>query len=276
MSISLYRKIVYDQTIDPKLKSNLFVNIKKSLLMNDDNSVVYRYATLPVLFLDSYKKLSSRLKGGFATPEEMQMFSVYKDVNNIDLLVELFKKRQDYILYSMECVKDFYEMPVLGKINLVKQLSQYENIELCAFSRQHLDDLNNYVVDVDEDFLYNFYKRYSNKLDELEYCYDEITIFSMIAGFIQNSYVYDAESTYNLICKVNETIFCNIDKFEQELDVNDKYINELKYSFYNDSENFNNLCLYENGILIDVLTIYMKMRDIKIIKGKTYKNERNE
>lgn len=263
-------------TFDPGSKANFFKNVKKVLIMNDDNSVVYRYATLPVLYLDSYKKLSSRVKEGYATPEEMQMFSVYSDVTDIDTLVDLFKKRDDYIFYSIETVRDFYEMPVLGKINMVKQLSEYENLELCSFSRQHLEDLNKYAIDVDEDLLYNFYKRYSNKLEDLKYCYDELTIFSMIAGFIQKSYINDSEGTYNLICRINEAIFKNIDKFEQELDVNDDYIKNLKDAYYKDSDSFNNICLYENGTMIDVVTIYMKMRDIKIIKGKTYKNERNE
>ena len=45
-----------------------------------------------------------------------------QEVVDIDALSDLYKKREDYILYSIESSRDFYEMPVLGKISLIKQL----------------------------------------------------------------------------------------------------------------------------------------------------------
>ena len=273
---SVFRKMIYDLTSDQQSKVKFFLNVKKSLTMNDNYNVVYRYATIPILYLDSYKKLSSRLKSGSASPEEMQMFSVYKDIETVDDLIVLYKKRDDYILYSIESVRDFYELPVLGKINLIKQLSQYENMELSSFSKHHDEDLNKFDIDVDEDLLYKFYKRYSNKLNELNYCFSDLSIFTMIAGFIQNSYVYDPVNTYNLICRLNESIFTNIDKFKQEVEANDSYVDELKNTFYKDSQSFNDYCLYENGTLIDIVTIYISMREANILKGKVYKNTKNE
>lgn len=273
---SFFRKLIFDSTNDEQLKFRYFTNIKKSLLMNDSSSVVYKYANLPILYLDSYKKLSNRVKGGFASPQEMQMFSVYNEVEDINSLTELYNKRHDYILYSIDCVRDFYEMPLLGKIHLIKQLSEYENYELSSFSKYHDEDLNNYNIEINEDMLYNFYKRYSKKMDELELCYDELSIFNMIAGFIQKMYPYDTERIYDLICRISESVFTNIDLFMEKINANDKYISDLKETYYADSINFNNFCLYDNGTLVDLITIYMNMRNVNLAKNKIYKKEKDE
>ena len=111
-----------------------------------------------MLYIDTYKILKFKLKNGLATEAEYQMISYYDEIEDLHSLYQLLFTREDYLSYSIGCVETFNNIPYLGKIRIMKSLSEDENSKLSTFSELHNNDMDKYNIDITEDFIMYFQK----------------------------------------------------------------------------------------------------------------------
>lgn len=271
------RAIIASQANDDINRERINGIIKGSILLKDKRSEIIRMSVIPLLYIDAYKVLKFRLKNGLGTEAEYQMISYLDKVESQEELCALFLSRNDYLNYSIGCVETFNNTPYLGKIRMIKSLSEAENSNLSDFTELHSNDLEMYNIEITEDFIYNYFKKYSEHLTKENVNHSPDKILEALAGFIQNIYIKNGEEIYDMVCDINERVFSHIDELKKVFDSDYQYIDMLVEDYYKDPEEFNDYTLYECPVLVDTLSIYILMRDYNILKGKkVLKNERNE
>ena len=271
---SYIRKYINDMCLTNEGSIMLFYKIKSSLVLNDRENIVFRNSIIPILYLDSFKILNDKVRSGFGSLGEIQMYSIYQDIDSYEKIVDMYGRRDDYVLLSINLVKEFYNMPSLGKIKLMKELSLFDNKNLSNISQLHQNDIDKYNIVINEDYLYNFYQKYKLPFDKNGSYYDESSIYKTISGFMQNVYLYSPYEIFGTIESINKKVFNNIEKLTEILDYKELYIDSLKKDYNSDCNNFNESCLFNEHLLTDVICVYCTMRNNNIIKsGKVYKNE---
>ena len=125
-SNDILRRVISDSNVDNSSKFELLKKIKLSLTLNDRENEFIRKTIIPILFIDSYKLLSDKLKNGFSSVEEMQVYYFYSTIGSMEDVIDLYSRRDDYILFSIDAVDNFFKMPILGKINHFRSLADYQ------------------------------------------------------------------------------------------------------------------------------------------------------
>ena len=276
-SNDILRKVIADANVDNKSKFALLNKVKLSLTLNDRENEFFRKTMVPILFIDSYKLLSDRLKSGFSTVEEMQMHYFYSTIGSMEDVVDLYSRRDDYILYSIEAVENFHRMPILGKIKHFRSLADYEQEQLSSITELHDRDKTMYNMKIDEDLVYNFYYYFSENIDKTDLIVDEFTVATMLAGFLQNMYLSCPEEVHGTIIRMNNAIFSKPENIRKAIDDYDENSLNVIIKDYKENPNrFNEYCLLDNQLLEDVLIFYVESRRLGLLEGKVLKNERNE
>ena len=271
------RTIITFQSRDDISKEELKNNLKVALLLNDKKSEFIRMSFIPMLYIDAYKILKFRLKNGLSTEAEYQMISILDKVEEMEEFNKILIGREDYLSYSIGCVETVNNTPYLGKIRMMKSLSEDENCRLSDLTELHKNDIEKYDIDINEDFLYKYFKDYSMHLVKENVSYSPDKILEALAGFLQNTYIKNGEDIYEIVSRLNETVYTHIDDLKKVYDTDYRYIDILTEDYFKDKEEFNEYALYECPLLVDSLSLYVLMRDRNILgNDKVLKNERNE
>lgn len=271
------RTMIAVQTNDSISKEQLKNNILASILLKDKRSELIKVSVIPMLFIDAYKILKFKLKNGLATEAEYQMISYYDQIEDQHSFYQLLFTRGDYLNYSIGCVETFNNMPYLGKIRVMKSLSEDENSRLSTFTELHTNDMDKYNIDITVDFLYDFFRDYSIHMLKENVGHTPNKILEALAGFLQNVYIKHGEEIYELISDMNEKVFTHIDDLKKVYDSDYRYIDIITEDYFNDKESFNEYALYECPVLVDCLSLYVLMRNNNVLGSeKVLKNERNE
>lgn len=276
-SNSFLREFISKSTETVPDKCSFLKNMKEALIINNKKNEFIRMTLLPLLLIDSYKILSFRIKNGLSTEGEIQMFTCYEEIEDVQTqLKELYLKREDYLDYSIGTVSTFHNTPFLGKTLMLKGLNEYENDRLSSFSEFHGNDIKYYNIPITEEFIYKYYLEKSKKYTEAGVVFSPLTIIGEIAGIIHNNYVNEPEEMYGIIESINSQAFGNIDKLKEVLEVDYRYIDELKGDYEQSVEDFNDYSIYNSSVLEETIGLYFKMKELGIIKSKKLVNERHE
>ena len=276
-SNDILRKVISDSNVDNQSKFELLKKIKLSLTLNDRENEFFRKTIIPILFIDSYKLLSDRIKNGFSSVEEAQMYNFYSTIGSMDDVIDLYSRRDDYIIFSIDAVENFHRMPILGKIKHFRSLADYQQEQLSNITELHERDKLIYNMKIDEELIYNFYYYFIEELDKTDLIIDEYTIITMLSGFLQNMYLSCPDEVYETIININKTIFSKPENIGKAIEEYDKEsLNMVVEDYKKNPNRFNECCLLDIQLLEDVLLFYVEMRRLGFLKGKVLKNDRNE
>lgn len=237
---------------------------------NSKSDIILNSAITSILFLDTYKIISYKVKKGLATEQETAEFDRLLMINNKEDLKNYYKDNMYNSLRGFEDVHSFINSLAISKINMIKGLSNFENKRLNSVTPLHQNDLDKYNISLDKDYLYNFYKNYSKYLFDKHN--DKITesITLIITNYIHNNYRIDPLETKNLIISISSDVFRNIDEFTKTIPSNIKMYDDISTLYQKNEEDFCFKCVADQDILEILLDTYFAMRDLKIIKDKTY------
>lgn len=271
------REFISKSSNDLPSRLNFIKNMKEALIVNNRKNEFIRMTILPLLFLDSYKLLLFRIKNGLATETEIQMYSIYEEINNIkEQVPELYLKREDYMDYSIGSVATFNSIPFLGKTLIMKGLSEYENTRLSSFSEIHSNDITYYDIPITENFIYRYYQEKSNRYSEMGVLFSPLSIITEIAGIIHEDYVNEPIEIDELVSSISEQVYTKMDKLKEVFDTDYSYIDELTNNYHSNPDEFLDYSIYDNSVLEETLALYFKMRELGVIKPKRLVNEKHE
>ena len=239
--------------------------LKGILTLNDRQNEFLRLTIPPIMFLDSFKLLLYKLHNGLAIPSEVQMFSLYNGITNTSEIENLYYNRDDYALYSLSAVNFFSELPYLGKISMFKEICDLDNKFLASITKLHDNDLDEYDVKIDENFVYDYYIDRYKYLLKNDAIVQPSAIGTEIAGIIRKSAMKDPTAMYELVSSMNRTIFDNIDALLEGLDPEAKdYLEKSLLEYTLDEEKYNCDSVNDESLLIEIIGLYTKVRKIKM------------
>ena len=269
-----YSKINIDSH-NNKISSKKFILI--SMILGFLLFIPYLLNYYPaVMSHDSYKQLSKRVRDNSANIEEMQMHSLYTVVNSIEEANDLYKERLDYIIYSIDSVDHFLKLPIIGKIIEIKNLSEVENCYLSKITELHVRDLALYNMEINEDLIFSIYDNFMSNIEKTNLLMEESTVAATIAGFMQSIYISESAQVYTTICTINKILFENIDNIKEVIEIEGENVENLESMYNEDKDRFNECCLFDNDLLLDVVFFYCEVRRHNLLNGKVLKNERHE
>ena len=256
---------------------NFNKNLKKFLTLKDKQSEFFRLTVPPIMFLDSYKYLLYKLHNGLAIPSELQLFSIYNECNNMNQVENLYHNRDDYSLYSLNAIGFFCELPYLGKLSMFKEICDSDNQFLTSVTNLHANDLDEYDVIIDEDFIYEYYvERYKYAISNGAVIQPP-SVGAEIAGFIRKTALQDPDGMFDLVSSLNKAIFNNINVIIDENPAAKQYLEKSLLEYTLDEEKYNMESLYDESLLLETICLYCKIReskkDIKDHKTLMFTNE---
>ena len=264
-------------TNDDASTLNFNKNLKKFLTLKDKQSEFFRLTVPPIMFLDSYKYLLYKLHNGLAIPSELQLFSIYNECNNMNQVENLYHNRDDYSLYSLNAIGFFCELPYLGKLSMFKEICDSDNQFLTSVTNLHANDLDEYDVIIDEDFIYEYYvERYKYAISNGAVIQPP-SVGAEIAGFIRKTTLQDPDGMFDLVSSLNKAIFNNINVIIDENPAAKQYLEKSLLEYTLDEEKYNMESLYDESLLLETICLYCKIReskkDIKDHKTLMFTNE---
>ena len=236
---------------------------KSALVLNDRKSEFLRKTITPILFLDSYKLLLYKLHNGLAVPFETQLFSVYQEIENTRQLENLYYNMEEYLVYSATATSFFSSIPYLGKISIFKEISEYDNEILEKVTGIHSNDLEEYDIEIDEDFIFDYHvEKYKYLLDNGVVA-QPIAIGTEIAGLIRKIAMKNPKNMFELISRMNKTVFDNLDDLIKDKPEAKNYLQKCAMEYSLDEGKFNTDALYDGTLLLETIGLYCKVRDIQ-------------
>lgn len=250
-------------TNDDASTLNFNKNLKKFLVLKDKQSEFFRSIVPPIMFLDSYKYLLYKLHNGLAIPSELQLFSLYNECNNMSQVENLYHNRDDYSLYSLNAIGFFCELPYLGKLSMFKEICDSDNQFLTSVTNLHANDLDEYDVIIDEDFIYKYYvERYKYAISNGAVIQPP-SVGTEIAGFIRKTALQDPDGMFDLVSSLNKAIFNNISVIIDENPAAKQYLEKSLLEYTLDEEKYNMESLYDESLLLETICLYCKIRELK-------------
>lgn len=247
-------------------------DIFESISSKDRDKYPAAYATLSLIFLDTYKELNSRILDGTASLSEIELFSILKSVSSLNEVMDLYILFPEYMNVSIAYNIEFNNSNEISKIRKIKQLSNQDNKFLLSVSPIHENDLEEYDNILNKDWLYEYYKDFKNELEEKKIVYSPEVLYNMMAGSL--SIIENKEDVVNLISSVINDIFKNEDNIDSKESI--EYLKNIKsyINYYRLNEkSFAKTSLDSRSTLSYLLKIYCEM---KTKKDKTLKKDLNE
>lgn len=235
---------------------------------------VFYTSIFSIAFLDGYKSLTRKIESGSAAPIEMELYSFFKSCESFDDIVKVFHIDRYFLEYSLSCSDEFKEMPGLGKISLVKSMTEDDNNHLKKISMLHQNDLDKYDKPLTMDYIYSLVNNYKIYLESKDYCLEQEAIFRMLTGTIYKLLDNRDEELSSIISEINYQVFSNAEKLNDIIgDQERKSLYDLKAFYDEQSEAFNDVCLINKDIVYKMITIYSVMKERDIIKTKGLKKD---
>ena len=94
----------------------------------------------------------------------------------------------EQLLYGLDSTISFMELPSLTKVEMIKSLTREENARLNNITPLHKNDLNRYDIDIDKDYLYDFYSKYKVHLNKNNEIDSKKAVTVMVTNSIKNIY----------------------------------------------------------------------------------------
>ena len=223
-----------------------------------------------ILFLDTYKMVSDKVKKGIANELEMSDYNQLSQITNFDELKSYYEKDITRLMNGFAKVNELKNLPGLTKINIYKNLTREENARLNRVTPLHQNDIDKYNITVDKEYIYDFYTKYNKYLNKRFKDNTMRPVVTLISNFIKESFFINPEETKLLIGSITEDVFKNIETYSNAFEAPLNTLDALSKVYQEDENNYTNICLRDLDIMELTLGMYFDMKDNKIIKGKTY------
>ena len=252
----------------------LFLNIKGSLDSEKKESIIISSTVIPVLFLDSYKILSDKIKTLDANELEISQYGILSNMTSIDDVKEYYKDNDTAIIASLEHVEKFFNLSSLAKIKIMKSLTDDENRYLSLITPIHNNDIEKYNIKIDKNFLYNYYNKQTKYLDNNFKIPSSESVVMMISNFLRSIFYRSYEDVLSTLESIYNDVFDNLHKIlnEDELS-NGSFYNQLIERYEKDKMEFINSTLVNLDDMDVLLQNYFIMRKNNLIKHKTYEKD---
>ena len=253
-----------------KISSDYFNKLVDSYKEKDLTDKIICSAISSIIYLDTYKIIANKVKKGIADETEMITFNDLASISSFEELKNYYEQDISRLLFGFERVNDFINLPALTKINMIKGLSKEENARLNSVTSLHQNDIDKYSIKVDKDYIYNFYGKYSRYIKSKSNKDNMESIVLLISNFIKENYFIEPSETKELINSISEDVFGHINDLKKILPSDIYLYDTLALEYQNETNNFHNICLLNPDIMELILGTYFLMKDMNIIKGKTY------
>lgn len=252
----------------------LFLNIKGSLDSEKKESIIISSTVIPVLFLDSYKILSDKIKTLDANELEISQYGILSNMTSIDDVKEYYKDNDTAIIASLEHVEKFFNLSSLAKIKIMKSLTDDENKYLSLITPIHNNDIEKYNIKIDKNFLYNYYNKQTKYLDNKFKIPSSESVVMMVSNFLRSIFYRSYEDVLSTLESIYNDVFDNLYKIlnEDELS-NGSFYNQLIERYEKDKMEFINSTLVNLDDMDVLLQNYFIMRKNNLIKHKTYEKD---
>jgi len=252
---------------------NYYYTLIDSLLLKTKEDVIVFNTICSILFLDSYKKLANAVKKNVASDFELCQYNNLSTITNSEELRLYYLSNPEQLLYGLDSTISFMELPSLTKVEMIKSLTREENARLNNITPLHKNDLNRYDIDIDKDYLYDFYSKYKVHLNKNNEIDSKKAVTVMVTNSIKNIYFSEPNQIKELINSISSDVFDNIESFSKIVPSWTNVFDSIAQLYQNNEEKFSLICLRDLDILEIVLGSYFSMKDFKIIKDKTYENK---
>lgn len=176
------------------------------LLQTSDNPMakILIDMKLAIGYSDLYKILMHKKAEGTLNYEERGLLTIASTITDFGDLNAEISVNPEFLKNIIKAMYTFESMSGLGKINLVKNLSAYDNNQLSEINPLHQEDLNNYNKKITLDMCYKFFNNLCKKLsqdsDDNPFMTDNV--IEEISGFLRKLSIYDRENYDELIMEL--------------------------------------------------------------------------
>lgn len=252
------------------IEGNYFNNIVNSFEDKRKEDKFIYTAFSSILFLDTYKMVSDKVKKGIANELEMSDYNQLSQITNFDELKSYYEKDITRLMNGFAIVNELKSLPGLTKINIYKNLTREENARLNRVTPLHQNDIDKYNITVDKEYIYDFYTKYNKYLNKRFKDNTMRPVVTLISNFIKESFFINPDETKVLIGSITEDVFKNIETYSNAFEAPLNTLDALSKVYQEDENNYTNICLRDLDIMELTLGMYFDMKDNKVIKGKTY------
>lgn len=264
-----YTKIIEKRDIDGRF----YITVKGSLISTKEEGKLISSLYASVLFLDSYKMLSDKIKNLTANEYELNIFSVLSNMSSLEEIKDYYKGNDNAIITSLKHSEDFFNLSTLAKIKIMKSLTKDQNDYLERVAPIHRNDMEKYNTTIDKEFIYNYYDKQTRYLYKRSEINPINSVAMMISSFLKNIFDKSKEDVYGTLDSIYSDVLDNLSELGELDKDSSEFYDECSKEYQEDSTNFINKSLVDLGIMESFLINYFVMRKNDMIKPKTLKKE---
>lgn len=178
----------------------------------DEYQELYRKYQIYVMYLDAYKLSMYKQKQCIADDQEIEFFDQLLYLLEEDELMTEIEGNEDFLERLIEESYKFREMNVLGKIIVIKSLSEYENDDILQYFPIHEQDLDTYNIEVTlKMILDNIRNQLRHQKEDLDIDCKEAIMLNVV-GFIQKLAACDYKNAEKLLLEIGKADY-RVSKF---------------------------------------------------------------
>ncbi len=163
---------------------------------------LYREYLISVMYLDAYKLSLYRQKECLADDSDTEFLGRLVDIVDQDNLLAEVSSNLEFLIRLIEECYNFRQMNGLGKINVVKSLSDSENEWILEEFPIHKQDLDTYDIEVHLNHILDSIKNQtSHQRNDAFYEFKDAIMLNVM-GFIRNLTNYDYSNAENLLLEL--------------------------------------------------------------------------
>jgi len=180
-----------------------YSNILYSLEMTGDPyEKLCREYLISVMYLDAYKLFLYRQKECLANDDETDFLGQLTDIYDLDNLLAEVNSNQEFLMRLIEACYHFREMGSLGKMSIIKSLSDSENEWILKEFPNHEQDLESYDIEVHLEHILKYIKNQTrHQIKDVFFDFKDAIMLSVM-GFIRNLTNYDYGNAERLLLEI--------------------------------------------------------------------------
>lgn len=227
-----------------------------------------------IMYLDAYKLKSYQQKEMMNNDTDTDFFNQLIEIEDAYSLLAEVSADPSFLVRLIEECYTFHQMNGLGKINVVKSLSAYENELLEQEYPMHKQDLKSYDIQVRlQHITKNIENQARHQMNQFGVIYEDTITLSLV-GFVRNLLKNDYQNAMELILEIATSDYmCT--KLLVQTNQTDSMLQE-HISFYENSDKneiFNQFIEYQEFLMdalwnITDVYVYQEYGNVPIDKGE--------
>lgn len=233
---------------DIREAASSYANVLYKLeITRDPYERLYREYLISVMYLDAYKLSLYHQKECLADDSDTEFLGQLVDIYDLDDLLAEVSSNPEFLIRLIEECYRFRQMSGLGKINIVKSLSDDENEWVLEDFPIHRQDLDTYDIEIHLDHILDSIENQTRHQKKDAFYEFKEAIMLNIMGFIRNLTNYDYDNAERLLLEIAQK---------------DYSASKFLVGFPEEQELFLlHIGLYENYSRRDILNVFMESQE---------------